>query len=150
MAKRSLDTIFEVDSNNVFDGTDFESDREFIPEEIEGQEERLPIVYDEFKNAQENLKRLVMKGEAALDDLMSIAKSAESPRGYEVVSDLLRTLNDMNAGIIDREREEETERQGNITNNNTLIVGNMDDVLDLIRSKQRGSTKEKIVNSIED
>lgn len=147
MSRKSLDRVFDVEPERIMDATDFDTIGGDLIESDDSEEvsgELMPIEYKKFEDAEENIRRLVMKGEAALDDLMAIAKSAESARGYEVVADMLRTLNDMNKGIIENERAiNEENAPSNVTNNNTLIVGNASEVLDLIRQKNGGATKKE-------
>jgi predicted nucleotidyltransferase len=109
----------------------------------------IPIIKPEehendFEYARENIKSLIAQGEDALDAIIDIAKSSETPRAFEIVSGLLKQLSDMNHQVIDLHTKKkaltgkvETEAK-TITNNNSIFVGTTSELNKMINelSKQ--------------
>ena len=46
----------------------------------------------DYEYARENLKLFIEKGKEAMDNIIFLAKEGESPRAYEVVGQLIKTL----------------------------------------------------------
>ena len=97
---------------------------------------------------------LVGKGKDALDGLMDVASQSESARAYEVVAETIRTIADTNEKIIDlhkktvdieqKKTEIENEKGDNVTNNNTVFVGNMKDFQLMLKDMKRGNNVEVV------
>jgi hypothetical protein len=83
--------------------------------------------------ARKNIEAIITNGDSSLAELIELAKQSESPRAYEVVTGMMKTLLDANKDFVDitmkkkYQREElETPKenassQGNVTNNNLII-----------------------------
>jgi len=86
---------------------------------------------------------VIEKGNNALEDIMDVAKQSESPRAYEVVTNLIKTMVDANKDLLtlaktrkELEKYQEPE-QKNITNNN-LFVGSSAELLKMIKDNANG------------
>ena len=104
---------------------------------------------NDFKYARENLYHIIERGRDAMDELLEIAKSEESPRAFEVFGQLLKNMTDSQEKLMelhqkkqklknDGERQEVTKAQ-NVTN--ALFVGSTADLLKLVKKETKG-TKE--------
>ena len=102
----------------------------------------------DFQYARENLYHIIERGRDAMDELLEIAKSEESPRAFEVFGQLLKNMTDSQEKLMelhqrkqklenDGDRQEVTRAQ-NVTN--ALIVGSTADLLKLVKkeTKQNG------------
>lgn len=120
-----------------------EKEEEVLPIEIIDAGDNLPVssdtsygqeTLDDIDLARSNLKGLLDKGNSSLDELIQIAKQSESPRAFEVVSTLMKTMIDANKEFVDMsqkkkyEQEDHGSPQGNQTNvtNNNLILSTTD------------------------
>ena len=104
---------------------------------------------NDFQYARENLYHIIERGRDAMDELLEIAKSEESPRAFEVFGQLLKNMTDSQEKLMelhqkkqklknDGERQEVTKAQ-NVTN--ALFVGSTADLLKLVKKETKG-TKE--------
>jgi len=98
---------------------------------------------DDYEYARRNLYDVIEKGNNALEDIMDVAKQSESPRAYEVVTNLIKTMVDANKDLLtlaktrkELEKYQEPE-QKNITNNN-LFVGSSAELLKMIKDNANG------------
>ena len=91
--------------------------------------------YNEVRN---NLYDLIQKGNIAIDGILQVADAGDSPRAYEVVSQLLKTVSDMNKDVLHVHKEMKTIKEENLklsqknTTNNTIYVGSTSQLQDLI------------------
>jgi hypothetical protein len=93
---------------------------------------------NDIEVARQNLHNLVIKGNDALDEIILIAKQAESARAFEVVSTLIKTLTDANRDLVDLAKKkkdllQKDDGQKSIINNN-LIVSSTSDLIDLLKN----------------
>lgn len=91
--------------------------------------------------AKRNIENIIGLGDDAVKEMVEIAKQSESPRAFEVVSTLMKTLLDANKDYVElstkkryAKEEEETKQETNITNNN-LIVSTAD-LLKMIKGEE--------------
>lgn len=105
----------------------------------------LPVVIDapdvsaDFETARENIHNIIQKGTGALDDIILLARASDSPRAYEVVSQLIKTLVDANKDLILlRKQLKDVEDAGGDTNiQNNLFVGNTAELQKLINNRNK-------------
>ena len=124
---------------------------ERLPEKSDEREEDMKNDYDSVR---ETYYELVLKGKDALDGLLDVASQSESARAYEVVAETIRTIADTNEKIIDlhkkavdiekKKTEIENEKGDNVTNNNTVFVGNMKDFQLMLKDMKRGKDVEVV------
>ncbi len=98
-----------------------------------------------FQYARENLYDIIEKGRDAMEELLEIAKSEESPRAFEVFGQLLKNMTDTQQTLMelhqkkqklenDGDRQEVTRAQ-NVTN--ALFVGSTADLLKLVKRETK-------------
>lgn len=95
-------------------------------------------VENDYEYARKNLYDLIDKGQYALDDLMEIARQAQHPRAFEVVSGMLNNLVIANEKLINLSKQlkdiKGKEEEKKVTNNN-LFVGSTAELLTMIKGK---------------
>ena len=109
----------------------------------------VPVTNDkennDFQYARENLYDIIEKGRDAMEELLEIAKSEESPRAFEVFGQLLKNMTDTQQTLMelhqkkqklenDGDRQEVTRAQ-NVTN--ALFVGSTADLLKLVKRETK-------------
>lgn len=58
-------------------------------------------VEDDAATARQNIKVLIETGNRALEEALDLAIQSESPRAYEVLTNLINTLADLNSRVVD-------------------------------------------------
>ena len=96
-------------------------------------------VEDDYAYARRNLRDLIDSGMGDLDRVMEIARQSESPRAFEVATNLLKTLTDTNKDLLElakkkKDLTQEKENAQTVTNN-ALFVGSTADLQKLIQNK---------------
>lgn len=119
------------DMNKQLPANSFDTDQPSLPVE---QSNSFPTVAE--KNADENLRdielakanieNIINLGDEAVKEMVEIAKQSESPRAFEVVSTLMKTLLDANKDYVEmstkkRYAKEEQTAQTQVTNNNLIV-----------------------------
>ena len=86
-------------------------------------------IENDYKYARENLYNAIERGSDALEELVELAKQSQSPRAFEIVGQMIKTLTDSNKDLLeiqkkvkDLKREEKSKGPNNVTN--ALFVGN--------------------------
>jgi len=97
----------------------------------------------DYSVVRNNLKRLIVTSELAIDGIMNVAEEGDSPRAYEVVSDLIKTALDANNRLMDLHKtmkdirkDDNKTSKGDTVTNNSIFVGNTNDLLKMIRQKK--------------
>jgi len=89
----------------------------------------------DFQDAREILKKTADYSEQAIQGILHIAKNSDSARAYEVVGQLIKTLQDNAQGILDVQEKKAKVSAikkipvGNSVTNNNLFVGSTKDLL---------------------
>ena len=126
---KNLDNILEI-AENLPKVTKDTSPR--VMPEINGMEEDT-----DFKYTRENLYNLLERGQAAVEELLEIAKQSEHPRAFEVVGQLIGKLTETNKelmGLHKTKKDLSTERgPTNVTN--ALFVGSTSDLQKMLKEK---------------
>jgi len=93
----------------------------------------------DYEYARENLKIFIEQGKVAMENIIFLAKEGESPRAYEVVGQLIKTLSDTNKDLLDlgkkvkdlkSKRDDTQQPSQHITN--ALFVGSTAELQKLI------------------
>jgi hypothetical protein len=95
----------------------------------------------DYEYARENLKLFIEKGKEAMDNIIFLAKEGESPRAYEVVGQLIKTLADTNKDLLDlgkkvkdlKSKKDDTQQPQHVTN--ALFVGSTAELQKLISKR---------------
>jgi len=100
------------------------------------------ISENDYEYARENLYEIITKSKVALEGIMKVATEGDSPRAYEVVTQMLKTMSEINKDLIDLEKIKNEANKTTIkaTTNNSFFIGSTSDLQDLInpeRSKKK-------------
>jgi len=107
------------------------------------------ITGEDFAYAKQNLKDIIEQSKIALEGIMKVAMEGDSPRAYEVVTQMLKTMSEINKDFIDIDNiKKETEKQTvKTTTNNSFFIGSTTDLQDLINPER---SKKKALDNIID
>ena len=114
------------------------------PPEVKTEEEVEKNLDKDFEYAKDNIKMLISNGSEAIEEILKVAKAGDSPRAYEVVSQLLKTVADMNKDLLELHQRAKAVKKETVnvknTTNNSIYVGSTSELQDLI-NKDRSRTK---------
>ena len=94
----------------------------------------------DYEYARDNLRSMINAAQQSIEDLSSIASTSESPRAYEVLSGLIKTIVDANKDLLELQRkvkllkQEEESKPQNVTN--ALFVGSTTELQKLIKKNK--------------
>lgn len=94
----------------------------------------------DYDSVRKNLKELVEMGKNSLDGVIAVAQEGDSPRAYEVVALMIKTLSDTNRELLDLHNRIKTIRRTETTVNNvsntsqSIYVGSTKELQDIINS----------------
>lgn len=140
----SKKTNFEKTFEDVFNLPETKVTREVevLRPSVKGNDD----IETDYKYARENLYTVIERGSDALNSLVDIAQQSESPRAYEVVSQLIKTLGDANKDLLEVQKKVKSLKQEEISkgpNNvtNALFVGNTAELQKLLKDKNNESSE---------
>lgn len=119
-----------------------------LPVEVKTPDSNLDKLND-YDLARQTLRKLIVKGEGTLDDIMSLARNSEHPRSYEVAGQLIKTMADTAKDLMNlhkqvKEIEEPTKKQSSInTQNNVVFAGSTADLMKLLNNKDDKTIDER-------
>lgn len=102
---------------------------------------------DDYQLARQTLRKLLVKGEYTLDEIINLAKNSEHPRSYEVAGQLMKTLSDVSKDLMGLQKQVKeienangtTSQQIN-TQNNVVFAGSTHELMKLLGKKDDGNT----------
>jgi len=120
----NLDKFFNVESSDVTSSADIVKKDD-----------------NDYNYAKENLYEIIEKSKVALDGILKVASEGDSPRAYEVVTQMLKTMSEINKDLLELEKiKSEANKTTVNTTNNSFFIGSTSDLQDLInpeRSKKK-------------
>ena len=134
--EENFEAIFNIDSSDVIEGDIIEE----IPTEPSSPASSDDIDTD-YQYARENLYNVIERGSDALNTLVEIANQSESPRAFEIVGTLIKTLSDANKDLLEvqskvKKLKEETNKGPNSVTN-ALFIGNTSELQKLIKDRKK-------------
>jgi hypothetical protein len=103
-------------------------------------------VDDDFEKIRNNLKEIMQQGSDALYHALEVAKNSEHPRAFEVVSNMMKQLSDINLQLLDahkkhkdisKKEEEEKPQAGQNVTNNAIFVGSTHELAKMIEGMKK-------------
>ena len=93
-------------------------------------------IMQDYSYARKNLKGIIDSAQTSIEDLGSIAATSESPRAYEVLAGLIKTIVDANKDLLELQRKvkqlkEDTSQPQSVTN--ALNIGSTTELQKLIK-----------------
>mgnify|MGYP003343306408 CR=1 FL=1 len=102
-------------------------------------------IEDDYDHARNNLRSLLLDGQAALQTALSVAQQSEHPRAIEVVGNLMKQMADINQQLLDLHQQKqkldgpkETGRSKEVTNNNVIFTGSTADLNKMLKNMAKG------------
>ena len=102
----------------------------------------------DYNLVRKNLKNLIKQSEAAIEGILDVASESESPRAYEVVSQLIHSSLDANGKLLDihkkmKDLNKEDEQSGpkSITNN-SIYVGSTAELQKFLAERKKSKELE--------
>ena len=104
----------------------------------------------DYGEVRENIKEVIDYSKEAIDGILKVASESDSPRAYEVVSQLLKTATEANKDLLDIHKQMKTleaeEGAKNVTNN-AFFVGSTKELQELVRKQLPQSKVKKVKNN---
>lgn len=100
----------------------------------------------DYKLVQENLKSLIGTGNIALETALKVATESDSPRAFEVVAILLKTMSDLNNNVLDVHKKAKDTTSSKVEvkqTNNSVFIGSTKDLQNLL-NKERSTNKDVV------
>lgn len=103
----------------------------------------------DYALVRKNLKNIINQSEAAIEGILDVASESESPRAYEVVSQLIHSSLDANTKLLelhkrmkDLKKEEGGSTPKSITNN-SIYVGSTAELQKFLAERKKSKQLEK-------
>lgn len=129
---KNLAKLFEVDVP-----------KDIAPKNVSGGTFDSSNLQKDYELAQQNLKGLIGNGNIALESALKVATESDSPRAFEVVAILLKTMADLNNNMVDihKKVKDTTANKTEVKQtNNSVFVGSTKDLQNLL-NKDRSTEK---------
>jgi len=101
----------------------------------------------DFDLARDTLRDLILKNNAVIDDIVSLARSSETARPFEVAGQLLKTQSEIAKGLVDlHKQKKDIEDDGGDkiqTQNNIVFAGSTSDLMKMISSERARTIEAK-------
>lgn len=99
----------------------------------------------DYNLSRRTFRDLINKGNQAMESLTDLAKESESPRAYEVLATMMRTVADTTKDLYDLQKktkdlqDDGKKEQSNVTVEKAVFVGSPTDLLKKIKEEQKQS-----------
>ena len=140
---KKIKTIIDQKLEEIFNMPP--SEDEPVEGEIVEQDKKNPLdsisdIDTDYEYARSNLYELIEGGSNALNDLIQIASQSQSPRAFEIVSQLINTLTNANKDLLDvqnkvKKLKEDNNTPQNVTN--ALFIGNTTELQKMIKDRKK-------------
>lgn len=104
-------------------------------------------IESDFNFARSNIRDLIRRGNGAIDNILQVAAASEHPRAFEVASNLIKTMADMNKDLLDIQKKKQEltgkapETQTTTVNvDKAVFVGSTNDLIKKIKEEKSGNT----------
>tara|TARA_R100000353_G_scaffold2819_2_gene4238 strand:+ start:754 stop:1182 length:429 start_codon:yes stop_codon:yes gene_type:complete len=131
--EKNMEDIFNLPSDTKPMVEVLKDSRDLI-EKFDAQDQDIDA---DYQYARDNLRSMINAAQQSIEDLSSIASTSESPRAYEVLSTLIKTIVDANKDLLELQRkvqllkQEGDSKPQNVTN--ALFVGSTSELQKLIK-----------------
>lgn len=100
-------------------------------------------VENDFEFVRQTQYDLLVKGSAALEDMMEVARATEHPRAFEVLSNMMKNVADISNSLMDVHKKKKDYHKldtpalpaGQTTNN--VFIGSTSDLQRMLHNKQK-------------
>lgn len=108
-----------------------------VPEDIDG----------DYKYSRDSYYMIIEKGQQAISNALDLAQELDTPRGYEVVGHLIKSVSDAADKLMDLQKkmkdmgEEKVQKGPSTVTNNVVFTGTTADALKLIKQQLKGDAQ---------
>ena len=96
---------------------------------------------NDFEYARQVYHDLLAKGSESMEEMMEVARATEHPRAFEVLSNMMKNISDINGNLMDmhkkkkdfEQKEQKALPQGQTTNN--VFVGSTSDLQRMLQDE---------------
>jgi hypothetical protein len=96
---------------------------------------------NDFEYARQIYHDLLAKGSESMEEMMEVARATEHPRAFEVLSNMMKNISDINGNLMDmhkkkkdfEQKEQKVLPQGQTTNN--VFVGSTSDLQRMLQDE---------------
>lgn len=98
----------------------------------------------DYKYSRDNYYMIIEKGQQAISNALDLAQEIDTPRGYEVVGHLIKSVSDAADKLLDLQKkmkdidEEKVTRGPSTVTNNVVFTGTTAEALKLIKQQLKG------------
>jgi len=98
-------------------------------------------VKSDYEYSRDTYYELIEKGREAMDLMIEVARESEHPRAFEVLSNMIKNVSDVNDKLMDLNKKnkdinkEEVKQVGGTTNN--LFIGSTTDLQRLLQNEEK-------------
>jgi gas vesicle protein len=136
--EKNMEAIFDLPTDTKSMAETIEESRVTVMNETPSTDNDID---DDYKYARENLKEIIDSAQQSIADLASIASTSESPRAYEVLSTMMKTIVDANKDLLDIHKSVKKLKEDNNTSapknvTNALFIGSTSDLMNLIKDNK--------------
>lgn len=137
----------EIDKiSKIFNMETFDSKPRAL--EVKSQDETGDKKEDDFDLSRDTLRELIQKNNAVIDEMISIARSSETARPFEVVGQLVKTQSEIAKDLLQlhkqkKELDVETSDQKIQQQNNIVFAGSTSDLMKMISASKANTIENK-------
>ena len=93
---------------------------------------------EDYQLARQTMRKLLIKSESTLDELLELSKNSEHPRTYEVAGQLIKTMSDVAKDLLTlqkqvKELNTESQTPSIGTQNNVVFAGSTSELMKLLK-----------------
>ena len=130
----NLNDIFNINPMDETENTNLPS----LPENLNAT--KAMDQEDDYQLARQTMRKLLLKGEDTLEELISLSKNSEHPRSYEVTGQFIKTLSDVSKDLLGLQKQvkelQADDPVGKIgTQNNVVFAGSTSELMKLLGKK---------------
>ena len=129
----NLNDIFNINPMDETENTNLPS----LPENLNAT--KAMDQEDDYQLARHTMRKLLLKGEDTLEELINLSKNSEHPRSYEVTGQFIKTLSDVSKDLLGLQKQvKELQADDPVqigTQNNVVFAGSTSELMKLLGKK---------------
>lgn len=137
---KTMSNIFNIEESQTYDVPQRNSNTMTIKEDIKDVD---TDILSDAEYARQNMRHLIEKGTEAIEEILMVARHSEHPRAYEVASNFIKSISDMNRDLLHLHKQKQSlvEYQPKQTKNSevsidkAVFVGSTADLMKIIKKE---------------
>ena len=130
----NLNDIFNINPMDETENTNLPS----LPENLNAT--KAMDQEDDYQLARQTMRKLLLKGEDTLEELINLSKNSEHPRSYEVTGQFIKTLSDVSKDLMGLQKQVKDLKADDpvkigTQNNNVVFAGSTNELMKLLGKK---------------